>query len=617
MNERKSLLGRIFSFIWRTVVFIYKAIGILVTLVFLLGIWFALRGGPPVKVENNVALAINPSGELVEQDDGAGRTLFQELSNGRPARTQVSDLVEAIDDAAHDSRITMAVIKLDDLQGASLAQIEEVAAAVKRFRGAGKPVHAYGGSFDQYQYLLATSADDIAIDPMGELMLTGFGVYPLYFKDALDKLGVTVNVFRVGEFKSAVEPFLRNDMSPEARTANAAWLGDLWTAYNAQIATARKLKSGPADSYIAGFASGLQKLSGDAAAYAKATGLVDSVESLPEFRKRVAAKVGLDKDSGTFRQIAFDDYLRAERGASHVRASKKIAVVTVEGDIVDGLGTRGEAGGDAISGLIDEVRRDDDVAALVLRVNSPGGSVNASEKIRRAIEGVQDDGTPVVVSMSGVAASGGYWISMGADEIWAHGSTITGSIGIFGMIPTFDQPLNRLGIHSDGVGTTPLAGAMHVERPMSEDMKHIMQSTVEFGYRQFIGGVARGRDLEPEKVEQIAQGRVWSGAAAKDLGLVDNLGDLKEAIASAADLAGLKEGSYEVMPMAPERSLWQQLMSDVADNGHAQANLIASLKALHWTVADRAIGAADLLSRFNDPKGAYAYCFCEMTGSTR
>jgi protease-4 len=612
MKDQPSLPGRFFRSLWSAVVFLYRAIGIIATLLVLVGIWMVLSGGPPVHVENNIALVINPSGDLVEQDDDAGRALVQQLRNGRPAETAMGDIIDALDAAAKDPRITAAVLELDDLGAASLAQVEEINAAVKRFRAAGKPVHAYGASYNQAQYLLATSATDIALDPMGELMLTGLGVYPLYFKDALDKLGVTVNVFRVGQFKSAVEPFERNDMSPAARMANAAWLGDLWQDYNNQVALARKLKAAPVDGYIAGFASGLEQLSGNAAAYAKTLGFVDRIETLPEFRKRVANKVGLDKDTGSFRQIGFQDYLRAVPSPDASRSGSEIAVVTVEGDIVDGIGMRGEAGGDSISALIDSVRRDDNVAALVLRVNSPGGSVNASEKIRRAIQGVQDDGTPVVVSMSGVAASGGYWISMDADEIWAHASTITGSIGIFGMWPTFDQPLNKLGIHSDGIGTTPLAAALHMDRPMTDDMKRIMQSTVEFGYRQFISGVAKGRDLPADKVEQIAQGRVWSGAAAKKLGLVDDLGGLHEAIASAAELAGLKPGAYRVTMLKPQRSFWQEVMDDVAGDSHAALGWTGMLKNLQWQPANRALAVTRQLSHFNDPRGEYAYCFCQV-----
>ncbi len=610
MNERKPLLFRIFGWIWRAAVVIYRTTIILGVAGFLLMLWFAFHGGAPVAVKDHVALVIDPDGELVDQENPTGRELLEKFRHGMPSQTSVRDMVEAIDDAAKDPRIAAAVLKLDDMSAAGMPQLEEIAAAVARFRKAGKKVYAFGTSFDQTQYLLASSAGEISLDPIGQIILTGFGVYTNYFKDALDKLGVTVNIFRVGEFKSAVEPFERNNMSPEARAANEAWLGDLWNRYNADVAAARKLQGAPADAYVAGFAEGLQKNRGDAAAYAKSADLVDAIETLAEFRKRVGAVVGMDEDTGSFRQIAYDDYLRAAHYARGRQPSSKIALVTVEGDIVDGEGGPGEAGGDSVSDLIDSARRDEDVAALVLRVNSPGGSVTAAEKIRRAVEAVQEDGTPVVVSMSSLAASGGYWISMGADEIWAHNTTITGSIGIFGLWPTFEKPLDKLGIHTDGVGTTPLAGAMRIDRPMSPELQQLMQSSVDFGYRQFIAGVAKGRDLAPDRVEEIARGRVWSGEAALKLGLVDRIGGLDDAVASAADMAELKPAEYRVDEMRPDRTWMQEVLEGLTSDSHAQSRILAEVRALHLPAVDEALSLSTELRRFNDPRGLYALCPC-------
>jgi protease-4 len=610
MKEKRPLLFRIFGWIWRVAVVIYRTVIILGVVVFLLSLWFALHGGAPVPVKDHIALVIDPDGELVDEENPTSRQLLEKFRRGIPSQTPVRDLVDAIDDAAGDPRIAAAVLKLDDMAEAGMPQIEEIAAAIGRFRAAGKQVFAYGTSFDQAQYLLASSAGEVSLDPLGQVVLTGFGVYTNYFKDALDKLGVTVNVFRVGEFKSAVEPFERNDMSPEARAANEAWLHDLWDRYNAEVAAARKLQGAPADAYVAGFADGLRGAQGDAAAYAKSAGLIDAVEDLEAFRKRVGAVVGTDEDLGSFRQIAYDDYLRAMHYAQGRQPSSKVALVTVEGDIVDGEGGPGEAGGDSIADLIDSARRDDDVAALVLRVNSPGGSVTAAEKIRRAVEAVQEDGMPVVISMSNLAASGGYWISMGADEIWAHESTITGSIGIFGLWPTFEKPLDKLGVHTDGVGTTALAGAMRVDRPMSPELQSVMQSTVDFGYRQFIEGVAKGRDLSPERVQEIARGRVWSGEAAQKLGLVDKIGSLNDAVASAAGLADLKQGEYRVEEMEPNRTWLQEMLSGLTGDSHAEASVLADVRALHLPGVNEALALSTELRRFNDPRGLYALCLC-------
>jgi len=611
MNKPRSFIGRLFGGLWSLLVGIYRALVILFVLVSITLIWFSVRG-TPIHVEDNIALVIKPSGQLIDDGDHDSQALIDQLNGEPPSFTAVRDMVDALEAGAKDSRITAAVLKLDDMEGAGMAQIEEIATAVAHFRASGKPVYAHGGSFTQPQYLLAVNADQISIDPMGQIMLTGLGVYTNYFKDALDKLGVSVNVFRVGEFKSAVEPFERNDMSPEARTANEAWLKDLWKSYDDRIAAARKLQGAPATDYVAGLSANLQKLKGDSATYAKTAGLVDQIETIGEFRKRVGQKVGMDKHIGSFRQINAMEYLRAARQQEHHSGPGKIAVITVEGEIIKGRSKQNSAGGDTISELLDQARRDDNVDAVVLHVNSPGGSVDASEQIRRAVHALQDEGTPVVVSMSNLAASGGYWISMDADEIWAHETTITGSIGIFGLWPTIDKPLEKLGIHTDGVGTTPLAGALRIDRPLSPDVRTMIQSQINFGYRQFITGVSQGRDLPPEKVEEIARGRVWSGSAAKQLGLVDKIGDLKQAIASAAKLADLKEGEYEVEDVEPPRNFFREFMGGLTGQGQSRAALEAGLRELNAPGVDEALALGKALSHFNDPRGEYAYCFCSV-----
>ena len=616
MSESKSPVSSFFSWIWRVFTGIYRTIMVLWMLLVLVLIWFAFQGGKPVHVENNIALTLIPTGAMVEQVNSTGQNVLRQLGQTRPSQTLLRDLTDALKAATTDPRIPFAVLRLDDLQSAGLPQLQELGVAMKKFRAAGKPIYVYGESFDQDQYYIAAQADEVSLDPMGMLMLQGYGMYSNYYKDALDKLGVQINVFRVGEYKSAVEPFLRNDMSPEAKLANQAWLGDLWDVYNQQISAARKLPDKAADTYARNFAPELLKRAGDAAPYALDAHLINHVETLAQFRKRMAEKVGYDKENkATFRQIDFSSYLRAVKHESKAQPSSKIALVVVQGEIVDGESDNGTAGGDTISQLLQEAQHDDDVKAVLLRVNSPGGSVFASEKIRRAVEALQDDGKPVVVSMSTLAASGGYWISMAADQIWAEPSTITGSIGIFGLVPTIDQPLNKLGIHTDGVGTTPLAGAMRSDRPLSPEMKTIVQSTIERGYHEFIAGVSKGRNIPVDKVDSIARGRVWSGVAAKGLGLVDSLGGIEDAEAAAAKLADLKPGAWRIDELQPDRDLFAQWLGKILGGSHADLSFLTALLPLHSSLAQPVQDAALLFSRFNDPGSAYVYCFCTPTSS--
>ena len=506
----------------------------------------------------------------------------------------------------------MAVVKLDGLNSAGLAQLEELNAAIDRFKASGKPVHAYAPSYEQSHYFVAAHANDISIDPLGMVAVEGLSSQQMYFKDALDKLGVVVNVFRVGEYKSAVEPFIRNDMSAEAKTANLDWLGDLWNRYGSLTSVARQLPTDSIDQYVNGMAAGMQRLQGDAAAYAKEAKLVTHIETLSEFRQRMAETVGMDEDLGSFRQIWSEDYLRAVHSSrKHPPAQSQIALVVVQGEIVDGPGQPGYAGGDTIADLLDEARRDDQVAAVVLRVDSPGGSVYASEQIRRAVQALKADGKPVVASMSSVAASGGYWVSMAADKIIAHESTITGSIGIFGLVPTIDKPLEKLGIHTDGVGTTTLAGAMRIDRPLTPEVKAIIQSSIEKGYRDFINGVAEGRSLQPEAVDRIARGRVWSGLKAKELGLVDGFGGLDAAVTAAAELAELDSGSYELDERHPGMSTPLQTLLHFFGQAAVQSQALGSLSGLVRQLS-QAPELRSSLAWINDPRGAYARCFCAV-----
>lgn len=616
MSQKKFFLWRLLGWAWRLVVGLYRLAVVVILIGGLAWLWLQWRGAPTVHVGHNVALVVHPYGHLVDQLTDGGQQWLQQISGQPPVETSLRSLRKALDDAASDSRIRLAVLNLDDMDSASIPQLQELARSVDRFRRAGKPVYAYGAAFDQYQYLLAAHANAIALDPMGMVLLQGLAIYGDYFKDALDKLGVQVNVFRVGQYKSAVEPFIRNDMSPAAKLANRAWLGDLWQVYQQDVTHSRGLPLDAISQYIQGYSDGLMQDGGDAAHYALKNKLVDTVERRDAFRKMIETKVGEDRSIGTFRQIDALDYARVERRQAK-EAPNRIARVVVQGDIVDGSSTQRAAGGDTIASLLDRTRLDSSVSAVVLRVNSPGGSVTAAEKIRRAVLRLKAAGKPVVVSMSTLAASGGYWISMDADRIYAEPTTITGSIGIFGLLPTIEKPLEKLGIHSDGVGTTPLAGAFRMDRPLGQPEQEIIQSEINFGYRQFTEGVAKGRGLPIGTVQQIAQGRVWSGLEAKKLGLVDAFGGLEAATTEAARLAKLAPGSYRVKVFRPQPELLQKILQRFTFGGRSRADVVARMAGLdpHWL--QPLIDTVRLLRDFNDPEGAYAYCFCTPRASTR
>ncbi|MDM4770990.1 signal peptide peptidase SppA [Solimonas sp. SE-A11] len=621
MSEQKSssALGRFFGRVWKVAVIIYRSLFVLSLAIGLFVMFTFFGGGTPPKIEDNVALILAPTGALVEQiDQDPGQHLVESLRGEPPSQTLLRDLIDALELARDDKRITFAVLKLDALANAGLPQLEELGVAIKRFQAAGKKVVAYSPWYDQAPYFAASLADEVVVDPQGMVHIEGFSVYQNYFKEALDKLGVRINVFRVGEYKSAVEPFTRNDMSEDARQANIAWLGDLWTDYAKGVDSARKLPENGVINYVTGMREALETGGGDSAAYAKKAGLVTHVETLKEFRQRMGAIVGVDDDHGSFRQVHFSEYLRAMQHARKPKATgkgSKVALVVVQGEIVDGPGDVGQAGGDTIADLLDQARRDEDVAAVVLRVDSPGGSVWASEQIRREVDALKAEGKPVVASMSTVAASGGYWISMDANQIWAHSTTITGSIGIFGLIPTIDQALGKIGVHTDGVGTTSLAGSLRLDRPLTPEISSIIQSQIDKGYRDFIGGVAKARKLPVEKVDGLARGRVWSGGEAKTLGLVDHLGGLEEAAAAAAKLASLSPESYELQEYSPGRGFPFDFL--LPFSGSIRLDFLPAGTTRWLTTLLQRTDAERALRSLNDPRGMYANCYCtpSMGGS--
>lgn len=616
MSERKSLFRRFFGALGAIFDFFRRAVFIVFLLISAAMIYFVYSGGPPVKVDDGIALVVVPFGQIVDQDDTDPRTqLADDFLGEDPSYTVLGDLLDAIDSAAQDERIKLLFLKLDTGFYAGQAQLEELAAAVTRFRKtSGKPVYAYAPDMGQQSYFLAAAADEVFIDPLGMVFLQGYENYPLYFKEALDKLGVTVNVFRVGEFKSAVEPFTRESMSPQARENAQGWLDDLWLGWREQVARARGLSVEDLQRYSDEFATRLAEHQGDTAALAKAAGLVDHVLGLHEIRAMAGELVGMDEEHGSFRQIPHTRYLRAiDRERRHVATQTKpaqplpedagdISLIVVQGQIVPGESSMGFAGGETLRRLIDQARDDEYSKALVLRVDSPGGSVFASEQMRRAIVRYQASGRPVVVSMASVAASGGYWISMNADRILAHATTITGSIGVFGLVPTFENSLDKLGIATDGVGTTNWSGGLSPVRPLSPAARQGLQMVVEKDYRNFISRVAEARELPLETVDGIAQGQVWSGQDALDLGLIDALGDFDVAVEQAAALAGLKD--FEVVPVTPPLDIRFQFLQKFSQLRSWMPDPLSQWLG-GWM---RTVNG--VMQRWSDPRGVYADCLC-------
>ncbi len=571
-------------------------------------------GGSEPEVKPSTALVLAPHGVLVEQLAGrpAERLLLDLLGQPPDPETLVRPLIDAIERATGDERVKVLVLDLDRLAGGGLSKLQDLSAAIRKFKESGKPVVAFSDFYFQSQYHLASQADEVFVNPMGMVVLQGYGSYRSYYKEAIDKIEAKWNVFRVGEYKSAVEPYLRNDMSPEARSARLEWLSDLWESYRTDVAAGRGLGPSALEAYVEDFHLKLEANGGDSAGLALSEGLVDHVAPRDQVRDRLIELAGEDEESGSFNRVDHYAYLAATE-APEREGEGVIAVVIAKGSILDGRQSPGTIGGDSTAALIREAREDDEVKAVVLRVDSPGGSAFASEIIGREIELTREAGKPVIASMGSVAASGGYWISMSADEIWAHETTITGSIGIFAVIPTFEQSLLKLGIHNDGVATHPLAGISGVDRDLPEEALRAVQATIEQGYRRFITKAAAGRGMTVEEVDRVARGRVWSGKDALEIGLVDRIGGLEDALAAAAERAELGN-DYQIRYIEEPPSRRDQLLSFLLlkarpwlgglEVGHRPPDLLS-----HPLVR----GMADDLALLADPERPYqalAYCFC-------
>ncbi len=608
------MLVRLWLGFWRGLTAFRMAVfNILFLIVLALIIRVLFFSSDEIMVDSDSTLVIAPEGAVVEEYTGTPmeRAIDEALGQER-LETRLRDILAALDYAADDDRIVQVLVRTDKLWALPPGMQTELADAFARFRDSGKKVIAYGGMMLQGQYMLASMADEIWLDRDGLLLLEGYGRFRQYYAEGLDKLEVDVNLFRVGEFKSAMEPFIRNDMSEADRRASEAWLGDLWQSWLDQVALHRGLPVEVLVELTENYADAVEAAEGNLAEMALERGLVDRLVTRPELRGELANSGASDPERG-FRQIDFRTYARASR-QWHPRADR-VAVIVAQGAITEGNQPPGSIGSESTSRLIRRAAQEDRIKAVVLRVDSGGGSAFASEAIRSELMALKEAGKPVVVSMSNVAASGGYWIAMGADEVWAYPTTLTGSIGIFGFFPTFQDTLAKIGVHTDGVGTTPLSGALRSDRALPESARTLLQSFIEHGYREFISLVAEHRHMALDQVEEVAQGRVWTGTQAQRRGLVDQLGTLDEAIASAARSAGIAE-DYELEYVERELSPVEQFFVDMAGASIRMAGVDATRGIGSWLPGD--LGRRmldDLRLVFTQAEagrpGVMAHCLCE------
>ena len=611
MSEKKpGIIRRFFRFIGSIVTGIRYLVSLLFVGLFLMLIvgMFAEDIQP---IPDKGALYLAPSGVLVDQKTYTDP--FDQILMGNSqsdSETLVRDVIEALDTARIDSRITHLLLDTDYMAGGGISKLEEISSALLRFKKSGKPIIAVGDNFNQQQYFLAAHADEILLNPLGSVSITGFGLYNSYFKEALDKLNINMHVFRVGDYKSAVEPFLRNNMSANVKQESRELVDSLWQFYSSQVEHLRGLPDGAIDDFANNLHLKLQAANGDTSALAKQQNLVDQIAT----RTQMFAYLNevLPGTDGEFDSINMKAYLNHNRLASRTSAAAKahkVALVVAKGSIVDGEQPEGTIGGDTLASIFARLRDEDEVKAVVLRIDSGGGSAFASDIIRDAISATQKKGIPVVVSMGSYAASGGYWIAAEADHVLAMSTTLTGSIGVFGVIPTVEESLAAIGIYSDGVGTTDISGMMQLDRPMTAQTKMIFQAGVDNIYARFITLIADARGTTPAAVHEIAQGRVWTGERALELGLVDQLGDLNEAILVAAKLAKISD--YEVDYRRKPMNLYEQLVTQLNSNVRAsiaglgvQGLLPTSLRKQ----AERILKPLHVLDSLNDPKGLYLYC---------
>lgn len=616
-EKRPGFLRRLFGGLWNGLDFTRRLVVNLVFLVILVLVISAMFGGGDKALKEKTTLVLSPKGEIVEQYSGspADVALAKALGEEVP-QTQLRDILKVLEEAAKDDNIVQVMLKLDSFGGAGVSTLREVGRAIDAFQKSGKKVIAFGEYLDQGSYYLAAHADEAYVHPEGMVLLEGLGRYRNYYRSALDKLGIQMHVFRVGTYKSAVEPYLLDGPSEAAREADAYWLGDVWNVFLEDVAKARGLDAAELRRGIDELPQRVAATGGDMAKLALDEKLVDGLKTIDEMRTMLIASGAKDDEKETFRQIGMDDYLKRFPAPVAIGDAKQIGVIVAQGEIIDGSHPPGTIGGHSTSELVRKAREDKNIKAVVLRVDSPGGSGFASELIRRELELTRAAGKPVVISMGDVAASGGYWISMTSDTIYAEPTTITGSIGIFGLFPDASKTMDTLGLHTEGTTTTWLAGALDPRRPLDPRVGELLQSVINSGYQDFIGKVAASRKKTPEEIDGVGQGRVWSGSQALERGLVDQLGGLNDAIADAAKRADLGS-DYQLVYVEKELSGFEKFMTSFASRARSMVSAsIADALLPGWMQphvnGELARDMAILKGWEKRPMATYAYCFCEV-----
>ena len=610
------LIKTLLAGLWRALDGVRKALH-LVFLLFLVIILLASVASNELRMPREAALIIAPQGVLVDQLSGDPFERAVAQIRGIPlSETLLKDLIDAIREARDDDRIETLVLQLDAMTGSGLSKLQELSGEIVRFKEGGKRVIAVGDTFNRNQYYLAAHADEIYMSPMGAVLIDGYSRFQPYYKSAIDSLYIDFHVWTVGEYKSFVEPITRDDMSPEDREATEVFLGALWEAYQSDVTAARGFPENALQRFADNAVELLRDAGGDTAQMALDYGLVDELLSRDQMRDRLKVLVTDDEDADDYERIDHADYLAAIRAEENeAPAENKIAVIVAAGPILDGSQPPGTVGGDSTAAMIRAAREDDDVKALVLRVDSPGGSAFASEVILRELQAFQETDRPFIASMSSVAASGGYWISMGADEIWASPTTITGSIGVGAAFPTFSRSLDQLGVNVDGLGTTTLAGQTNPLRELGPEINELIGLMIQNTYDAFIGRVAEFRDKDLMEVDGVARGRVWVATDAQAHGLVDELGDLADAIASSAELAGLEEDDYQIEYVQRDLSVAEMIALQFARISAPLVRTVSvgsSVPAVFQSLLDAAGEPFRLFELLNDPRDLYLYCFCDI-----
>jgi protease-4 len=614
-SKAMSYLRRGFGAFWRGLDATRRILFNLLFLLLIVFLVWTLFFGGAKPIGAKTALVLNLKGDLVEQHKGNVRDAVMAEVSGESRRTiQVRDVVQVLDAAAKDPNISSVLLLPEELDTAGLGALHEVTAAIDRVKAAGKPVIAWAGNYDQRQYLLASHANEVYVHPMGAVLIEGFGRYRNYYRDALDKVGVTIHLMKVGTYKSFAEPYIGNGPSDASKEADAYLYNGLWNEYTANVEKQRKMEAGSIARSIENLPALLQAAKGNPAQLALDLKMVDGLMTRDQVRDMMLKKGEKDADEKTFRQVSFHDYLSRQVPKLF---GDGVGVIVASGNIVDGEASQGTIGGRSTSELIRRAREDEHIKAVVLRVDSPGGSAFASELIRRELELTRAAGKPVVVSMGSVAASGGYWISMAADEVFADRSTVTGSIGVFAMLPTAEKVGDKLGIHTGGVTTTWLADAYNPLRSLDPRFTSVVQSMIDRVYVDFTSKAAAARKTSVEKIDEVGQGRVWTGLQAKERGLVDTIGGMSEALQSAAKRAKLGSDyrvAYIERPVSPFEKALMAFGVSAGTVLRIQVNLGLAPAVLPGTAlseVQKELSFLNQLTAGQSPYAAITHCLCK------